>query len=78
MNSPTKPVSASPKQPGPPVFNPNDILSRGGLKKPRTSNSRMPPAENLPPPPPPPPQPTEPEWAPREYLEKGGHCLEYC
>ena len=36
----------------------------------------MPPAETLPPPPPPPPQPTEPDWAPREYIEKGEHYLE--
>jgi len=23
------------------------------------------------------PPPTEPDWAPREYLEKGGHYLKY-
>lgn len=59
------------------MFNPSDVLNKA-LKKTKTPTSRMPPAEMLPPPPPPPPQPTEPDWAPREYIEKGEHYLECC
>lgn len=58
------------------MFNPSDILNRAALKKTRAPGGHMPPAETLPPPPPPPPQPTEPDWAPREYLEKGEHYIE--
>ena len=76
LNSPTKPPSASPKQPAPPMFNPSDVLNRAALKKTKMSTNRVPPAEALPPPPPPPPQPTEPDWAPKEYIEKGEHYLE--
>ena len=55
-----------------PMFNPSDVLNRGALKKTKAPAGRVPPAETLPPPPPP---PSEPEWAPREYLEKGKHHL---
>ena len=63
LTSPTRP---SPKQQPmtAPTFNPSDVLNRGALRR------TKPPSEPLPPPPPP---PSEPEWAPREYLEKGEH-----
>lgn len=67
LNSPTKPKAAAPTKQQPPMFNPSDVLNKA-LKKTKISNIRIP-AETLPPPPPPPP--SEPDWAPREYLEKG-------
>lgn len=72
LNSPTKP-SPKQKQPPAPLFNPSDVLNRAALKKTKAGVNRMPPTEAVPPPPPP---PSEPEWAPREYLEKGEHYLE--
>ena len=64
---PTAPKQKSREPPGPAPFNPEDILkarlsSRKGSKAP----------VDLPPPPP----PSEPDWAPKKYLEKGGQLLE--
>ena len=76
LTSPTPKTTkvASPKQPAMPAFNPSDILKQSQLKKTKMSTGRSP-SDSLPPPPPPPPQPTEPDWAPKEYLEKGKHYL---
>ncbi|XP_065906382.1 actin-binding protein WASF2-like isoform X1 [Dysidea avara] len=71
LTSPTPKANkvASPKQPAMSAFNPNDILKQTQLKKTKVSTGRSP-SDSLPPPPPPPPQPTEPDWAPKEYLER--------
>ena len=54
-----------PKEPsGPAPFNPDDILkARLGSRK----GSKLP--VDLPPPPP----PSDPDWAPKRFIEKGGH-----
>jgi len=64
------PVHAPAKMTSPPQqgFNPDDILKhRLGQRA-----SRKAPVDLPPPPPPPPPQPTgDPDWAPKNYIEKG-------
>ena len=64
--SPTQPAPPKPKrkQPvGPAPFNPEDILkARLGSRK-----GSKPPVDF----PPPPPPPSEPDWAPKRFIEKG-------
>ena len=70
---PSKPVSRPPAQKKPPPgpsFNPDDILkvklgSRKGSKPP----------VDLPPPPPPPPPSSEPDWIPKNWIEKGMNTI---
>ena len=72
---PSKPVSRPPAQKKPPPgpsFNFDDILK----VKLGTRKGSKPPVD-LPPPPPPPPPSSEPDWIPKNWIEKGTSTINF-